>query len=261
MKIFKHSQISDKTKTIITYLIFIIFAVYSINIIIETNELYAKIIFAVIAGIFLTIAILGEYLKILHRKMVVALAYDLNPTASLVYKNKLVQFDIFKQYRDLDITYDTLYNIDTGRFQENLDLLASKSDTYHESFDAKLVYEFTAFYSNYRLDNRTQAKQHYKKLKQIQNMKTKKKKGIKPIYSWDFIDGVYYRLTNDDKKSFHSFEKVNLNQMNNREAALFFLECIPVAKNVASKTRIETLMDDAKRLKGDSLTVQKIANQ
>ncbi|TDW19809.1 hypothetical protein EDD63_11729 [Breznakia blatticola] len=258
MKFFKLQSFSDKTKTILTYIIFIIFAIYSINIIVNTKDVTAKIIFAVIAIVFLAIACLGEYVKTLHRKMILSLAYDLQPEKANAYKQKLVRFDIFKQYKDLDLTYDTLYNIDTGNFQANLDYLETHKDSYHTSFDAKLVYEFTAFYSNYRLANKTQAKQHYKKLKQLQQMKTKKKQVVKPMYSWDFIDGVYYRLMNDMKKSNSSFKQVQLSQMNNREAALYFLEYLPVAKEIGNQKKLQVLLEDINQIAGTSTTVKQL---
>ncbi|MDQ0360676.1 hypothetical protein [Breznakia pachnodae] len=251
------STISDKTRTYLSYLVYIVFFFYSINIIVNAESMGGKVLIGIIAAIFLSVTLLGEYLKHLQRNLILTLAYKCQVDEVETIMNKIKRLDIFHSYKEILLTFETLYNCDIDKPQDNLDLLQSNEKLFLSSLDYCLVYNYTSFYSFYRMGNKTKAKKYYNEFIKMKDLKIKRKK-VSSVYSWEFATGTYYSMIGDYKKSKSSFQKCDLDTFNHREQALYYLEYMKVCKQIKDTKTFGKLAQKAVKLEGNSAILKEI---
>ena len=67
MNVIKHYSIQEKFRLFLVTIIYIIFCLYTINLITNEQNFYAKLVFLAIMIIFISISIWSEYLRFLYQ--------------------------------------------------------------------------------------------------------------------------------------------------------------------------------------------------
>lgn len=214
---------SEKARKTITFIIYIIFAIFTISNLIKEPSIVGKLCYLFILLLFLGIAGWAEYLRYLYHKMIEALGMQCNPEKAMYYYHDLKKKDFFKSYKQTLLVFDTLYYQDINKPEEAINLLNEHEKTFKSSLDYLLIRNYTYFISYYQLGNHTKVKKYFP---EVMKMKDKKIKGSKvsPLYNWTLIEAIYLLSTKDYKKSVQAFKNVNTKNMNHRELALYYNE-------------------------------------
>ncbi|MBL1223951.1 hypothetical protein [Enterococcus sp. BWR-S5] len=206
-------------KKLLLWCVYLIFAVYIGNLIITTEQIGAKIIFAIIGGIVLTIILLFEYLKRTYDHMIYALTIDCSIPQAEALKQQLLKKDIFHGFTRSIYIFDALLLLDKGEYQACLEHLAAHEAFFRSTYDYLFIYYHTQLHCYYFLNKNEQALQV---LEAIVKLKKLKKKQLSGLYSWHEIEGIKFSLQGRNKKSLEAFEKVDTALLNNREQAYLY---------------------------------------
>ena len=79
MNVIKHYSIQEKFRLFLVTIIYIIFCLYTINLITNEQNFYAKLVFSAIMIIFISISIWSEYLRFLYQSAILTLNINLDP--------------------------------------------------------------------------------------------------------------------------------------------------------------------------------------
>lgn len=218
----KHA-FSEKWRNIITGIIYIIFILYSINLIIHTEAISSKLFYAVLTIILISVVALSEYLRQLYRKAIKTLVMDCDPKQAKEIEAKLLKYDLFKAYKKTMIIFDLMIYADSNEYQKCIDLLDQNESFFKQSLDNLLIRNYNYFKAYVGIDNKTKAKKYYQDTIKMKGAKIKGSK-VSPLYSWDEIDAVYYLCIKDIKKSKAAFANTNTQMMNHRELCHFYYD-------------------------------------
>lgn len=247
---------SEKWRNIITGIIYLTFVFYSIYLIVTTPTFGAKIIYACIMVLFLTICLLSEYLRYLYRLSIKSVGLECNPIEARLINKRILKFDIFKSYANTLKIMETLLLIDENKPEECLNFLEENSKLFKQNLDFLLVRNYTSFKCYFLLGNKTKVKKLYPEITKLRGAKIKGSK-ISPLYSWDEIDAIYHLACNDLKKSRHAFETAHLENMNHRELAHFYYEfaqlCILEGNTNEANNHLEQVISLSNRMVINSL--------
>lgn len=94
----KHA-FSEKWRNIISAVIYIIFIIYSVNLIIQTEQLSSKLFYAALVLILISVVALSEYLRLLYRQAIKTLVMDCDPDAAKQLEAKLLKQIFLKHIR------------------------------------------------------------------------------------------------------------------------------------------------------------------
>ena len=107
MNVIKHYSIQEKFRLFLVTIIYIIFCLYTINLITNEQNFYAKLVFLAIMIIFISISIWSEYLRFLYQSAILTLNINLDPKTSLKIFEKLNKKDFLKSYSKTFLIFKT----------------------------------------------------------------------------------------------------------------------------------------------------------
>lgn len=203
-------------KKIMLWCVYLIFAGYIVNLIITTEQIGTKVIFAVIGGMVLSVVLLFEYLKRKYDHMIYALTIDCSIPQAEVLKQQLQEKDFFHGFTRSLYIFDALLLLDKGEYLACLDHLAAHEAFFRSTYDYLFIYYHTQLHCYYFLNEKKQAE---KTLNAMVKLKGLKKKQLSGLYSWYEIEGIKLYLQGRNRKSIESFEQVDISLLNNREQA------------------------------------------
>ena len=203
MNVIKHYSIQEKFRLFLVTIIYIIFCLYTINLITNEQNFYAKLVFLAIMIIFISISIWSEYLRFLYQSAILTLNINLDPKTSLNFK--------------------ILHNMSIKNYTECLKILDENNKFFRSSLDNLLIQKYTYFFCYYKLHDIKKIEKYYRDLQKFRTSKIKKGR-LSPLYNWDFIDGIYFKAIYNLKQSKHFFENTNTTNMNNLELLYYFSE-------------------------------------
>lgn len=221
MKKLKKFTFSERTRRIITYLMYLAFTIYTLHKLIQEPSLAGRICYVLLLGIILGIACWAEYLRLLYTRMIYALTIECDPGKARHFYHTLMKKDFFKSYKQTLFIFDTLYYQDLHKPDTCIEILEAHDHMFRSSLDYLLIRNYTYFYSYYKLGNRTKVKAYYPEVMKMKGAKIKGSK-VKPLYNWDYIEAIYLYMMKDYKKSLKAFCNVNLKNFNNRELAQYY---------------------------------------
>lgn len=251
-KILNKLTFSESIRRWITYAIYAIFAIYTLNQLIHEPSSAGKVCYGAILVIILGIACWAEYLRLLYHKMIKALNLYCNPTQTLCIQNELIRKDIFHSYRNTLLIFKTLYYSSVHEPEKNIQLLEENEKFFRSSLDCLLVRNYTYFYSYHQLENRSKVKKFYPELMKLKGTKIKGSK-VSPLYNWELIEAIYLASSKEYKKCIHAFENVNTVNMNPRELALYYFEFGKACMEMGNLKQAQELFEEAQNL-GKELT-------
>lgn len=222
-RLFSSFSFDEHTRKIFIFTIYGIFLVFNIYKIIETPIIEGKIAYSLLSSIILSISIYAKYLRSIYVKLIKALNFECDIIKAAELKEKLFNKDIFKNYKNSILIFDTLYNLDQGKYHENIELLKQNQKFFKGSLDYLLIRNYTYFISCYYLKKRNEVYEYYQQLQQLKGAKIKGKK-INPLYNWELIDAIYFLTLKEDKKANKAFQAIDPVYFNNRELAFYYLE-------------------------------------
>ena len=246
-KILDKLTFNQRIRNLITYAIYVIFAGYTIYLLLHEPSISGKICYALILIVILGIACWAEYLRILYHRMIKYLNIECDPQASITAQEHLIKKDIFHSYRNTLLIFNTLYYDSTNQPEKNIHLLEENEKFLKSSLDCLLVRNYTYFYSYHQLGNRSKVKKYYPELIKLKGAKIKGSK-VSPLYNWEFIDAVYLADDKDYKKSIKAFENANTINMNQRELSLYHFEFAKACLAANQPAKAQALFEEAKRL-------------
>lgn len=218
----KHA-FSEKWRNIISAIIYILFVIYSIYLIMHTEEFSSKLFYTCLTVILISVVALSEYLRILYRQAIKTLVMDCDPYKAQEIEQKLLKYDIFKAYKKTMIIFDLMVYTDLNQYDKCIELLDNNEKFFKQSLDNLLIRNYNYFKGYIGLDNKTKAKKYYQDTIKLKGAKIKGSK-ISPLYSWEEIDAVYYLCIKDIKKSKAAFANTNTQMMNHRELSHFYFD-------------------------------------
>lgn len=216
MKGLRKLAFGDTARNIIVYTIYAVFSCYTLWKLISEESTAGKCAYGILLLLFLGIALWAEYLRYLYRTAIKDLTINCDLAKAKALRDKIAKKDIFHNYKNTLLIFDTLYYTDCNKPKKCLDIIQNNEKFFHSSLDHMLIYNYTSFFSYYMLDNKTKVKTFYPKVKNMRGAKVKGSK-LSPLYSWDFIDAIFYLSAKDYKKSRTAFEQTSLDTMNMRE--------------------------------------------
>lgn len=223
MKFLNRFRLSEPARKYIMYAIYIIFTVYTLYKLVLEPSAEGKVAYLILLLFFMGAALWAEYLRYLYQHMIASLTMECDHAKARHYYNLLKKKDILKNYKNPLYIFDTLYYQDINQPDTCLSILENHDKMFRSSLDYLLIRNYTYFFSNYRKGNRTQVKKYYQEVIKVRGAKIKGTK-VNPLYSWEFIDALYYLSTKDYKKSLHCFHDVHTQNFNHRELSQFYLE-------------------------------------
>lgn len=223
MNVIKHYSIQEKFRLFLVTIIYIIFCLYTINLITNEQNFYAKLVFLAIMIIFISISIWSEYLRFLYQSAILTLNINLDPKTSLKIFEKLNKKDFFKSYSKTFLIFKILHNMSIKNYTECLKILDENNKFFRSSLDNLLIQKYTYFFCYYKLHDIKKIEKYYRDLQKFRTSKIKKGR-LSPLYNWDFIDGIYFKAIYNLKQSKHFFENTNTTNMNNLELLYYFSE-------------------------------------
>lgn len=214
---------NESARRIITIIMYIIFALFTISKLIHESSLAGKVCYLFILLIFLGIAGWAEYLRHLYHKMIYSLSMECDPVKAKNYYNDLKKKDFFKSYKQTLIVFDTLYYQDLNEPEKAIKVLEENTKMFKSTLDYLLIRNYTYFISYHQLNNHTKVKKYYPEVMKMQNKKIKGNK-VSALYNWTLIEAIYLYDIKDYKKSVQTFKNVNTKNLNQREMALYYNE-------------------------------------
>lgn len=259
MKGLRRFAFGNTTRNVITYTLYVAFTVYTGIKLFQEPSMPGKATYAILLILFLGIALWAEYLRFLYRQMISALTMDCNLNKADLLKQDLIKKDFFHAYRNTLYIFDTLYFMDQEQPQACIEIMEDHYKFFHNSLDTMLIYNYTCFMAHYKLGNKTKVKSYYTK---TTNMKGAKIKGNKlsPLYSWEYIDAIYYVCIHDDKKAKQAFDHTNIENLNHRELTHYYFEYAKLCEKLHLTKEAKQYYEQAVYF-GNTLVIAKEAKQ
>lgn len=217
-------------RDILLHIVYLIFAIFSIWQILNTDKLSSQILYGAIAVVFLGMAVYAEYLRHLYQKAIKILLFDVDPKRAEQQFQFLLKKDFFHAYQNSKAIFDTLYYADEMDASGCLQTLEVHDRFFHGSLDQLLIYHYTRFFAYVLQRDQEQLTKEYAQLQKMKGTKIKGQK-LSPLYNWDFIDALYQLSKKEYKKSLNTFNHVHTENMNNRELMhLYFFKGVLLMK-------------------------------
>lgn len=251
MKTLEKMSFSRRLQVIISFVFYIIFALFMAYQIVQAKTISIKIVLLLFSILILGVALYSEYLKHLFSEAIKTITIDLNPEQAMEKFNHLLKKDVFHAYKNDKKIFDTLYYMDQMQYNECLNHLQENYKFFHSSADQLLIYHYTNFYCSYMVGDSVTAQSEYKKLKRMRDTKVK---GIRvsPLYNWEFIDGLYLMSRKDYKQSFNVLKSVNTQNMNLREKAQYYYHFAQLCSKTKDNNLKNHYVHEIKNIHGSS---------
>ena len=257
MKIFEKLSYTNNTRRIISFIFYLVFAVFVLSQIVKTEVMLHRILYILLLVLVLGMALFSEYLKLLYEKAIKTIAFDLDPELAMEKYDHLNKLDKFKAYKNSKLIFDTLYYIDQMEYDKCLQHLQDNYKFFHASLDQLLIYHFTNFYCSFMTDDLETAKAEYQKLLRMKNAKSKGNK-VSPLYNWEFLDAIYQFARKEYKQAYNSFKTVNTVNMNPREQVQYSMQFARLCKKINKTNTLDENLSKIKAMNGKSKTCLEI---
>ncbi|MGX7413789.1 hypothetical protein [Enterococcus caccae] len=234
--------------------IYILFALYICNLVINSQDLGAKLIFGSLGFILLGISILFEYLKNLYEKMIYALTVECDLNKAIELKTRLKKKDLFNGFKQSIIIFDSLLLLDGGKYDTCLEHLHVNQHFFHSTLDYLFIYYHTQMYCYFFLKdekNLATCLENLFKLKQV------KKKRMHHLFSWHEIAGINYFRQGRNKKCLSELDLIDKNRLNNREMTYILYLKAQCLLKLNEQSEGHRLLKEAKAL-GNTLVVAQV---
>lgn len=241
MNIAKKLSLSENTRKIITYIMYVIFAGYTIYMAYNEPTIEGKISYIILMSVILFVALWAEYLRYIYKKMISSLVMEGSLENAQHFKDQLIKKDFFKSYKNTLYIFDTLYLQDSGDMQTCITIVETQDKFFRSSLDCLLIRNYTLFYSYYRLNDIGKVKKYYPEVIKLKGTKIKGNK-VSPLYQWDFIDGIFLLATKEYKKAYKTFKNLNTQNMNQRELAQYYLAYAKTCIALQETKKAESLL-------------------
>lgn len=251
MKTLEKMSFSKKLQRVLSFVFYIIFAIFMAYQIVQAKAISVKIVLSLLSILILGVALYSEYLKYLYSEAIKTITIDLDPEKAMQKFNHLLKKDFFHAYKNDKKIFDTLYYMDQMQYKECLDHLQENYKFFHSSADQLLIYHFTNFYCSYMVGDSETSQSEYKKLKRMRDTKVKGVR-VSPLYNWEFIDGLYLLSKKDYKQSFNVMKTVNTQNMNLREKALYYYHFAQLCSKTKDNNLKNHYVHEIKNLNGSS---------
>lgn len=235
---------SEKSRRIITYLIYAIFTIYTMSQLFQEPSAAGKTAYGLLLLFFMGVALWAEYLRMLYHRMIRSLSMDCDPGNAKHYYNTLVKKDFLKSYKHTLLVFDTLYYQDINQPETCIQTLENNEKFFKSSLDYLLIRNYTYFYSYHKMGNRSKVKKYYPEVMKLKGAKIKGSK-VNPLYNWEVIEGIYLLSSKDYKKSVQAFANVNIQNMNHRELTQYYTEFGKAYMELKDKTRAAEMFTKA----------------
>lgn len=199
-----------------SWILYIIFAFYIGYITITTTADGIRLLYFFVGVLILAGCLYYEYLKKLYRQMIQALTVNGDINASRTYRAKLQERDIVHGFKHSILLFDTLLLVDSGAYQECLDLMEANKKFFHSSIDYLFIKYHTQMFCYYYLNEYELGLTVAPKILEIKSMNKKK---YSPLFSWQEVEGLIFTFKGRNQKAIDSFQQVNQSSMNTRERA------------------------------------------
>lgn len=211
-----------KTQRIINFIIYTVFVIFSVNLILKTQDIKVKALYLAITLIMLSVAMFAEYLKYQYHLAIKALNMECDPENAVTIFNHLQKKDIFRSYKNDRILFDLLYYVATFDSERILKHLETYDKQFRSSIDMLFIRNVSTFQAYVYANNKTQAKKWYPEIVKLKDAKVKGHK-IAPIYHYTELEALFYYMSNDYQKALKNYKLVNTAYMNNKELTQFYL--------------------------------------
>lgn len=253
------SKLIMHSRNILLYIIYIIFLVFSIQQVVISDSISAKILYSLIAVVFLAVTLYSEYLRAFYQKCIRTLIIDVDTKKAEQQFQLLLKKDILHAYRNSKAIFDTLYYADEMDAENCLKTLEDNDRFFHGSLDHLLIFHYTKFYACFLQGNFEAVAKEYSHLQKMKDTKIKGRK-ISPLYNWEFIDALYQFSRKDYKKSLNTFNSIHSENMNNRERMHLYYQKGMLYMKMNNPAKAAECFKEAADNKGDSCMKRKAEN-
>lgn len=213
--------LGEKMRLFMMAVFLVIFVVFSVQIIMEEQELRIQIMYAVVMLFFSFFFIISEVLRFFYQKATKHLVIDCNPDKAIEAANMLKKLDIIKGYHNPLLVFYTLIYMDQGddvKLEEHL-----KNPTFQTSSSLKLVYNYNMFYIAIHQKDLDKATEYFKLINDAYKIKTKRKYAARPVYSLSMVSADFYLLKGNMNKAHDFLKNVAPSSLNQRELTYYYI--------------------------------------
>jgi len=237
--------LGEKMRLFMMALFLVVFIVFSVQIILEEQELRIQILYILVMLFFSFFFIISEILRFFYQKATKHLVIDCKPDQAVEVANTLKKLDIIKGYSSSLLVFYTLIYMDQGNYEKLEEHL--KNPAFQTSSSLKLVYNYNMFYIQIHKNDFEKATEYFKLINDAYKVKTKKKYAARPVYSLSMVSADYYLLKGNMNKTYDFLKNVVPTSLNNRELTYYYILFAKYYK--AEKNQKETVyVNDAREI-------------
>ena len=203
--------------TIISY---ILFAIFTISIIVFGSNTIFKWIVVVVFVFFFIAGIFVEYLNRKYLKALYALNFELNTNKAVALFDDLEKHDLLKGYKNTRIIFDAQVALEEKRFDDALKIIKDNDKIFRTDLELLSIMQYIKLRCYVAKKDTKRAAEAYKQLKMIYSQKKAPK-----IFSFDEIEGLYQMAIKNEFSAYKCFKNINMKTMNTREMK-FIITCL-----------------------------------
>lgn len=242
--------------TVVAYIIFFGYIIYSI---INVTTTQSKI-FNIIIGIFVGgTGLIFEVGRIIYDLATKKLIFDIKPNEVLTLLDKVNKVDIFKRYDTSSQMMRMLAMIDL-RDYENLKTYINELEKEEiTNYDVAITAKYSLMMAYGETGNKGKSNEAFKQLVSLRDEKVKGKRHKGAFFfNWEVVNGQHKNYDHEYESALRYLSDVNESNMNKREVMHYLLAKLVAAKNTNSteiynncKNRLYKILKDNNKIMSD----------
>lgn len=220
--------------TVIIYVTFFAYIVYSCIHASNTSAVYFNILIGVVFG---SIGTLFEYLRICYDSATKKLIMDGKPEETLKLLNRVEKADIFKTFKTSCQMMKMLAMIDLRRFDEVLEYIKELEKEEIKEYDVLITAKYCEMMAHGELNNKGKSNEAFKQLINTRDLRTNKGRRYKGAFyfNWEVVNGQHKNYEKEYDGALRYLNDINESNMNKRELMHYLLAKTVAAKNTNNK--------------------------
>ena len=246
----KRYQLSFYMRIVLTVIVYIIFFGYIIYSCINATT-SSSLVFNILIGVFIgLIGLQFEGLRICYDFATKKLIVDDKADDCVKILDFINKFDIFKIFKTSTQMMRILAYVDLRKFDELKSFISELQKEDIKEYDLLITTHYGNMIAYGETGATGKSNEAFKKLTSTRDIHTKKGARYKGAYyfNWEVINGQHKNYDGDYEGAYHYLKDINEDNMNKREAVQYLLAKLIAAKNVKEEAVYNTTKERLHKL-------------
>ena len=228
----KQNQISYYLRILITVVAYIIFFGYIIYSIINATTTESRI-FNILIGIFVGgFGLIFDVGRIIYDAATKQLIFDVNPDKALSLLDTVNKIDIFKRYVTSSQMMRMLAMLDLRDYENLKTYINDLEKDEITNYDVMITAKYAQMMAYGETGNKGKSNEAFKQLVNLRDEKVKGKRHKGAFFfNWEVVNGQHKNYDQDYESALRYLSDVNESNMNKREVMHYLLAKLVAAKN------------------------------